>query len=247
MALIEINQLVKLYGLLPVLRRLDLTVDRGEFVALLGANGSGKSTLLRLLCGLTKPTSGQLAVGGWQLPDEAAAIRAQIGLVGHRPLVYETLTARENLIFFARLYHIPPAEQKDRIDQLLKRVGLYKRQDSLVRTFSRGMLQRISLARALLHQPDVLLLDEPYTGLDHDAAAMLDEIVYEAQAEGRTILMTTHDLQRASRLANRAVIIGRGQIAFDAPLAGLDGDGLIAAYSSVTGTAPVVVPAEDLV
>lgn len=237
MALIEIEGLVKLYGLLPVLRKLDLTVERGEFVALLGANGSGKSTLLRLLCALTKPTAGRIAIGGWELPREAAAVRAQIGLVSHKTLVYDNLTARENLVFFARLYAIPPRERDARIDALLRRVGLHRRQDSLVRTFSRGMLQRLSIARALLHQPDVLLLDEPYTGLDQGASAMLDDIAREAQAEGRTIIMTTHDLDRAARLAGRAVILARGQVAYDAPLAG-DGPALIAAYTAVTGSAP---------
>lgn len=237
MALIEIEGLVKLYGLMPVLRKLDLTVDKGEFVALLGANGSGKSTLLRLLCALTKPTSGRIVVGGWELPREAAAVRAQIGLVSHKTLVYDNLTARENLTFFGRLYGIPTDEREARTDTLLKRVGLYRRQDSLVRTFSRGMLQRLSIARALLHQPDVLLLDEPYTGLDPSASTMLDTIALEAQAEGRTLIMTTHDLDRAARLAGRAVILARGQVAYDAPLTG-DGAALIAAYTAVTGSAP---------
>lgn len=251
MALIEIEKLVKLYGLLPVLRGLDLRIERGEWVALLGANGSGKSTLLRLLCGLTKPTSGRVTVGGWELPAEAAAIRAQIGLVSHKQLIYEALTAHENLVFFARLYGLPPAQAAERINGLLKQVGLYKRRDTLARTFSRGMLQRLSIARALLHDPDVLLLDEPYTGLDHDASAMLDDLVREAHAGGRTILMTTHDLERAARLAGRAVILSKGAVAYDAPLGSPlptttdslpapadDGAALIAAYTRVTGAAP---------
>jgi len=247
MALIEIEGLVKLYGLMPVLKKLDLTVNRGEFVALLGANGSGKSTLLRLLCALTKPTAGRITIGGWELPREAAAVRAQIGLVSHKTLVYDNLTARENLVFFARLYNVPLRERDQRIDGLLRRVGLHRRQDSLVRTFSRGMLQRLSIARALLHQPDVLLLDEPYTGLDQSASAVLDAITLEAQSEGRTVIMTTHDLDRAARLAGRAVILARGQIAHDAPLAG-DSAALIAAYTAVTGSAPeaTAVQASDV-
>src|SRR5450432_2645888 len=146
-SIIETHALVKAYGLQPVLRKLDLSVERGEFVALLGPNGSGKSTLLRLLAGLSKPTSGTIRVGGWELPREAAAVRAQIGMVSHHALLYENLTARENLLFFCRLYNLD--NQEERIRQGLARVGLTKRGADLVRTYSRGMLQRLSIARAL--------------------------------------------------------------------------------------------------
>ncbi|PJF23801.1 MAG: sodium ABC transporter ATP-binding protein, partial [Phototrophicales bacterium] len=122
--------------------------------------GSGKSTLIRLLCGLSKPTSGAIRIGGWALPGEAEAVRAQIGLVAHKPLLYEGLTGRENLAFFARLY----GTKSDQVDAMLERVGLSRRADDPARTYSRGMMQRLSLARALLHEPDVLLFDEPYTG-----------------------------------------------------------------------------------
>ena len=236
-SLIEIQALVKAYGLLPVLRRLDLSITRGEFVALLGPNGSGKSTLLRLLCGLSRPTSGSILVGGWELPREAAAVRAQIGLVSHKPLVYENLTARENLRFFARLYHLPPGEQEERIAAMLERVGLAKRADDLVRTFSRGMLQRLSIGRALLHDPHVILLDEPYTGLDQDAARILDDLLVQAHADGHTLVMSTHEFDRAARLASRILILTRGVIGYDAPTAGLDGAALSAEYTRLTGQA----------
>src|SRR5690606_12847949 len=160
--LIQTHSLVKVFGLVPVLKKLDLSIERGECVALLGPNGSGKSTLLRLLSGLSKPTSGTITVGGWELPREAAAVRAQIGMVSHKPLLYENLTARENLHFFARLYNLSPAERDERMNALLERVGLARRAGDLIRTYSRGMQQRLSIARALLHNPDVLLLDEPY-------------------------------------------------------------------------------------
>ncbi len=233
-ALIEIQSLVKAYDLLPVLRKLDLNIERGEFVALLGPNGSGKSTLIRLLCGLTRPTSGVISVGGWQLPHEVAAVRAQIGLVSHKPLLYENLSAAENLRFFAHLYHLPDASIDERIKERLAQVGLAKRARDLVRNFSRGMLQRLSIARALLHNPDILLLDEPYTGLDQDAAAVLDELLRVAYAEGRTILMSTHDLPRAVGLASRVVILSRGIVGYDQPTAGIDGLQLAATYSEVT-------------
>ena len=213
--IIEVEKLTKIYGLLPVLRGLDFRILRGEFVALLGQNGSGKSSVLRLVAGLSKATAGTIRIGGWEMPREAMAVRAQIGLVAHQPLLYENLSARENLDFFGKLYEIPAAERKERIAELLRRVGLNKRADSLVRTFSRGMQQRLSIARALLHQPDVLLFDEPFTGLDQTAAELLDEILRSSRGQGRTVIMSTHQLGKLPGLADRALILSRGKIAFD--------------------------------
>jgi heme ABC exporter ATP-binding subunit CcmA len=235
--LIETRGLVKAFGMLPVLRKLDFSVERGAFVALLGPNGSGKSTLLRLLAGLSQPTAGTILVGGWTLPGEAAAVRAQIGMVSHKVLLYENLSARENLRFFARLYHLRPDAVENRITELLQQVGLARRGDDLTRTFSRGMLQRLSIARALLHNPDILLLDEPYTGLDQDASAVLDGLLRDAHAGGRTLIMSTHDLPRAAALAGRVVILSRGVIGYDAPTDALDGLRLSAIYTEVTNLA----------
>lgn len=233
--LIELRALSKAYDLRPVLRKLDLDIMRGECVALLGANGSGKSTLLRLLAGMSKPTSGSITVGGWDMPREAGAVRSQIGLVSHKALLYENLTARENLRFFARLYNLPTTQRDQWIADLLARVGLAKRADDRVRAFSRGMQQRLSIARALLHNPAVLLLDEPYTGLDQEGAAALDVLIREANSEGRTIIMTTHELERAARLATRVIILSRGQIGYDAPGGALDALSLATLYADVTG------------
>jgi heme exporter protein A len=213
-AIIEAESLSKVYGNLPVLRSLDFRIQRGEFVALLGANGSGKSTLLQLLSGLSKPTAGSIRVGGWEMPREAMAVRAQIGLVAHQPLLYENLTARENLDFFGKLYGIDRAERQRRIQALLRSVGLRKRTDSLIRTFSRGMKQRLSIARATLHQPDILLLDEPYSGLDQAAIERLDELLSSATEEGRTIIMSTHQLERVPLAAGRALVLTRGRITY---------------------------------
>lgn len=218
-----------------MLRKLDLAIARGEFVALLGPNGSGKSTLIRLLAGLSKPTGGTIHIGGWELPREALAVRAQIGLVSHKPLLYENLTARENLQFFARLYDLH--DMTGRINTLLERVGLAKRGHDLVRTYSRGMQQRLSIARALLHHPSVLLLDEPYTGLDQDASAILDGLLQEAQRDGHTILMATHQLDRAARLTSRVIILSRGAIGYDAPASAQDASELAATYTRVTSMA----------
>ena len=232
-ALIQVRGLVKTYGLLPVLRGLNLDIQRGESVALLGANGSGKSTFMRLVSALSKPTSGQITVGGWELPREAAAVRAQIGTVAHKPLLYENLTAMENLRFFARLYNVSNAEA--RCTEMLERVGLARRSNDLVRTFSRGMLQRLAIARALLHEPEVLLFDEPHTGLDQEAAAMLDAVVVEQRASGRTVLMATHELERAARLSSRIVILARGAVSADVPTGGMTGAELAALYAAKAG------------
>ena len=219
-ALVEVEGLRKDFGWLPVLRGLDFQLRRGEFAVLLGANGSGKSTLLRLLCGLARPSSGQIRVGGWSMPGEAAAVRANIGFLAHRPLLYDNLSARENLDFFAKLYNIPQAERTERRDDLLRQVGLYERADALVRGFSRGMTQRLSLARAMLHQPDILLFDEPYTGLDSGARDMLDGLLSAAHERGCAIMMSTHQLERMPENASRALILADGKLAYDGEING---------------------------
>lgn len=231
--IIEIEQLSKAYGYSVVLKKIDLSVTKGQFVALLGANGSGKSTLLKMISGLVKPTGGTIRVGGWDMPKEAEAVRAQIGMVSHKALLYDNLTARENLRFFGRLYGM---NDKSRIDDLLKQVGLEKRADSLVQTFSRGMQQRLSIARALLHNPHVLLFDEPYTGLDQDAGTVLDSLLMDAHSAGHTVLMATHQLERAARLADRIIIINRGAIAYD-DTQKLSSADISALYTETTGAA----------
>jgi heme exporter protein A len=235
--MIEVRNLTKAFGLHPVLRNLDLDVARGEFVTLLGPNGSGKSTLLRILGALARPTSGTVKIGGWELPGEADYVRAQLGVVSHLPLLYDTLTAEENLLFFARLYDLPQESRRERIATLLRRVGLHRRARDVVQTFSRGMQQRLAIARAILHDPAVLLLDEPYTGLDQDAAALLDELLAEVAISGRTVIMTTHDLRRGHALADRVAILNRGKIAFTAPCSDIEAADLPALYADTTGAA----------
>jgi heme exporter protein A len=237
MAMIEVRSLTKVFGLNPVLRGLDLDVARGEFLTLLGPNGSGKSTLLRILGALSRPTSGTVKIGGWELPAEADFVRAQLGVVSHLPLLYDTLTAEENLIFFARLYNIPADERRERVGSILRRVGLAKRARDTVQTYSRGMQQRLAIARAILHNPAVLLLDEPYTGLDQDAAGLLDELLREVAVAGRTVIMTTHDLQRGHALADRIAILSRGKIALNTPTSQIAGKELPMLYAETTGAA----------
>ncbi len=235
--MIEVRGLVKTFGLNPVLRGLDLSVARGEFLALLGPNGSGKTTLLRILGALARPTQGVVRIGGWELPAEADYVRRQLGVVSHLPLLYDTLTAEENLLFFARLYDLPRETRRQRVEDLLRRVGLRRRARDIVRTYSRGMQQRLAIARAILHARAVLLLDEPYTGLDQDAAALLDDLLREVAVSGRTVVMTTHDLRRGHALADRIAVLSRGKIAFNAPVDEIAPDDLPTLYADVTGAA----------
>lgn len=223
--MIVVDKLVKSYGFYPVLRGIDLTVKQGEFLALLGPNGSGKSTLLRILSGLSRASSGRVTIGGWELPNEAAAIRKQLGVVSHLPLLYDSLTAEENLMFFARLYDLPEDSREDRVKEMLDIVGLKVRAGDIVRTFSRGMLQRLAIARALLHDPPILLLDEPYTGLDQNASALLDDLLRNVAGldnGGRTAMMTTHNLYKAQQLTTHVAILGRGKIGYYGVTEGID-------------------------
>ena len=210
MFMIQIKGLVKNYGLNPVLRGVDLHIHEGEFVTLVGSNGAGKTTLLRIVATLQKPTAGEVKIGGWLLPAHADRVRRHIGLVSHQALLYGDLTAAENLTFFASLYRLD--DPQERVARALKEVGLAARQRDAVSTFSRGMVQRLTIARATLHEPDVLLLDEPYTGLDQDAARLLDDLLRREVENGRTILMITHDLTHGLNLCDRTVILNRGKI-----------------------------------
>ena len=218
--MIQTVGLRKSFGPRPVLRGVDLEVAPGECLALMGPNGAGKTTLLRILATLSKPTSGGVRVAGLPLPAAAAAVRQRLGVVAHHTLLYSDLSAEENLQFYARLYGLTGAGP--RIAAVLEQVGLARRRRDLVRTFSRGMQQRLAIARALLHDPQVMLFDEPYTGLDPQAAEVLDGVLREARQTGRTMLITTHDLARALALADRVAILARGVIAFAAACRELD-------------------------
>ncbi|KAA0269798.1 MAG: heme ABC exporter ATP-binding protein CcmA [Chloroflexi bacterium] len=209
--MIEVKRLVKRFGLKTILKGVDFNVQPGEFVALLGPNGAGKTTFLRILASLSRPSLGSVKVAGYSLPNESANVRARLGVVSHLPLLYPDLTAEENLQFYARMYGI--SDHQFRISEVLQMVGLEPRRRDLVRTFSRGMQQRLAIGRAVLHDPEVVLFDEPYTGLDQDASEMLDEVLRSVAAKGRTVVMTSHDLARAEDLATRFDVLSRGVIA----------------------------------
>ena len=226
--MIEVTKLIKRFGLKAVLRGLDFKVQSGEFVALLGPNGAGKTTFLRILATLSRPSMGNVKVAGYHLPHQAAQVRARLGVVSHMPLLYEDLTAEENLRFYARMYGI--SKKEERITEVLGMVGLETRRRDLVRTFSRGMQQRLAIGRAVLHDPEVMLFDEPYTGLDQDASSMLDEVLRSVAAQGRTVVMTSHDLARAEELATRFDILSRGVITASATRKDLRKTNLLAFY-----------------
>jgi heme exporter protein A len=226
--MIIVKKLVKRFGLKVILRGLDFSVEQGEFVALLGPNGAGKTTFLRILSSLSRPSMGLVQVAGYQLPNEAAQVRAKLGVVSHMPLLYPDLTAEENLQFYASMYGISNSQL--RITEVLGMVGLENRRKDLVRTFSRGMQQRLAIGRAVIHDPEVMLFDEPYTGLDQDASEMLDEVLRSVAAEGRTVVMTSHDLARAEDLATRFDILSRGVIAASAKHEDLRDTNLLAYY-----------------
>jgi heme exporter protein A len=217
---VVITSLKKNYGLKPVLRGIQLTLPAGQRLALLGANGAGKTTLLRILAGLAKPDAGVVSIFGLDSKNDAQQIRSLIGLVAHQPYLYEELTPLENLLFFARMYNVKHAEGRAR--DLLRRVGVDKRINDRVQALSRGLVQRVAWARALLHSPRLLLLDEPDTGLDQAGTALIDSLFAEHSQQGGSILFTTHQLERALQLADSIVVLGHGRVAYQAATANLD-------------------------
>ena len=202
----------KTFGHFTALAGVTLNVRRGEFVALFGRNGAGKTTFLKIAATLVRYTHGTLRVEGIDIREEPERARRYIGFLSHNTYLYRDLTPVENLRFFSRLYGVPDSDE--RIFSLLERVGLRRRASDPVRAFSRGLHQRLGIARVMLHDPSVILLDEPYTGLDANAVEILNQILDQAAAAGKTIILTTHDLEQGLRAATRAVIIDRGKIVF---------------------------------
>jgi heme exporter protein A len=208
--LLRVRGVVKGYGGPPVLRGVDLELASGESLVLLGPNGAGKSTLLRLLAGLHKPQQGDVLLDDLPFHPDDPAQRRRLGFVSHDLLLYAGLSARENLRFTASLFGIGAAES--RIDSVLAAVGLDWVGDRPLRAYSRGMAQRLTMARALLHRPALLLLDEPMTGLDPAGSRGLEEILARFRAAGGAVLMTTHDLAHVARVGTRAAFLRRGRI-----------------------------------
>jgi heme exporter protein A len=229
--LIEIKKLVKAFGSRVVLRGIDLSIPPGQFVTLMGANGAGKTTLLSIIATLSKFTGGQLQIGGLDVQSHAAHIRRYIGLVSHKTLLYDDLSAEQNLAFYARLYDVE--DSKRRVETVLQQVGLWGRQKDPVRTYSRGMQQRLAIARSILHNPPILLLDEPDTGLDQHAAGRLGELLTAVGTDRRTVVMTSHNLERSLSLGDRVLILANGKIVYDHDRSAITSAELRTAYYNV--------------
>ena len=213
--MIQAKNLSKLYGDLPAVQNVSLHVPKGEFLGLLGRNGAGKTTLLKLLALLTRPSFGTLRIAGLDPGGEGGLARQRMGLLGHNSFLYDELTAEENLLFYANLYGVPEARRA--CQTTLESVGLAPFARELTRNFSRGMKQRLSIGRLFLHGPELLLLDEPFTGLDDRASTLLETLLQEARRQGKTIVLCTHQLEFALKLADRLLILERGKVAYLGP------------------------------
>jgi len=200
---IRTEKLTKRFGDLAAVDGIDLDVREGEVFGFLGPNGAGKTTTLRLLCALIAPTSGSAEIAGFRLGRDDAKIRAAVGILTEQPGLYERQSAWDNLVFYATLYGLPPSVAKAQAERYLRLMGLWDRRTEAVVTFSRGMKQKMAIARAALHEPRVLFLDEPTTGLDPDAAKTVREFIVRLRGEGRTVFLCTHNLDEADRLCDR--------------------------------------------
>ncbi len=230
---VEVQGLTKSFGSHLALRGIDLKVREGDFLTIFGPNGAGKTTLIKVLATTMKPSSGSVRVASFYLRDNPVQIRRNIGLVSHQSLLYDNLTAFENLKFYGKMYDVPNLEK--RIHAVAAQFELSPRLHHQVRTLSRGLLQRLSIARAVIHNPPILLLDEPETGLDQQATAMLKELLDALSAEAGTIIMTTHRLEYGLELGDHVAILAEGKIVYEESKQALDVDSLRETYYRVTG------------
>lgn len=212
---VSIRKLSKAYGKALILKNLDFDLKKGEFAVVFGSNGAGKTTFLKLIATLTEPSSGSISVSGLNTAKEPEKVRNEIGMLSHDSYLYCELTARENLLFFGQMYGLDRQKLKERVSWLLKEVGLEKRADDRIGTFSRGMKQRLSIARALIHEPSLLLLDEPYTGLDPNASENFEKLLTSPVFEESSKIMVSHDLERGFALCDRILILKEGSFVYD--------------------------------
>jgi len=226
---IKVEDVVKSYAEVMVLRRIKFSLQPGEVAVILGANGAGKSTLLRILAMLTQPDSGSIDIYGNNIAKNGPQARALTGSVLHSPMLYTDMSVRENLTLFAELYRLK------NIDTLIEKnackVGIQSRLDHRVRTLSHGFQKRVALARALMHEPKLLLLDEPESGLDSRSVSYLENVVEEYRSSGRTILMTTHIIEHALEIADKAIVMTNGYAHIESATTFLDKSNILSAYS----------------
>ncbi|MFQ5742928.1 MAG: heme ABC exporter ATP-binding protein CcmA [Acidobacteriota bacterium] len=234
---VEIHGIKKHFGSATALDGVDLTVSRGEFLSIFGPNGAGKTTLIRILSTLARPSAGKIRLFGRDLATEGTALRRRIGVVSHKSFLYEALSAYQNLSFYARMFDIDNA--RDRVLEILQAVRLTHRMHDPVHTFSRGLQQRCAIARALVHHPDLLLLDEPFTGLDPGAADRLSSLLRTLHASSITIVLTSHDLARSTEMADRFAFLSRGKMIYQGRSEALPDGGILALYrSKIAGSRP---------
>ena len=233
---IEVTGLSKSFGRAYALRDLDLQVPWGEVLTVLGPNGSGKTTLIKVLATLARPDRGTVRVAGLDASTSGRSVRRNIGVVTHAPLLYDELTGRENLVLFARLFGLDRVDE--RTEDSAHRVGLSSRLDQRAGTLSHGTRKRLGIARALLHEPLVLLMDEPESGLDQEALALLQEIVADRSTPFRTVIMTTHNLEIGMAMGDRLAILAHGKIAYQESMKSVGSSDVKDAYVRYTGVAP---------
>ena len=229
---IETKKLTKVFGDRKALDKVSIEVPEGAFLSIFGPNGAGKTTLVRTLATLSRATSGTALVAGFDAKEEPDKVREHIGLISHNPMLYPDLTAMENLMFTAQLYGVVNAEE--RVRELLRAVELDHRRFDVVRTLSRGMTQRLSIARALMNDPDVVFLDEPYAGLDPHAVEIFDGLI-EQLRDGRTFIMVSHDLQKGFDVCTHALVLARGRVVSYAPKEDIDFEQFRQLYRETVG------------
>ena len=229
---IDIQGLTKSFSNQQALRGIDLEVRHGESVVIFGPNGAGKTTLIKVLATIMNPASGRILINGLSLKNDAEEVRRQIGVVTHQTFLYNNLTAYENLEFYSRMYDVPG--RKERIHEVATIVGMTSRLHDRVGTLSRGMQQRLSIARALLHKPTIMLLDEPETGLDQQSISTLWQALQSGVEEKRTLVLTTHNLERGLELGERLLILDKGKLVYEGSKQDLDLAGLKEAYQQST-------------
>ncbi|PKQ21056.1 MAG: ABC transporter ATP-binding protein [Actinobacteria bacterium HGW-Actinobacteria-6] len=230
---VEVRGLTRAFGVRKALNDVSFDLPGGAFLSIFGPNGAGKTTLVKVLTTLLNPSSGTARVCGFDVVTEAVELRHRIGLISHNPLLYQDLTAEENLLFFAEMYGLD--DPKARVRELLVDVELDHRRLDVVRTFSRGMLQRLSIARALLHRPDVLFLDEPYSGLDPHAVEILDGLIAQIRGD-HTFVMISHDLDKGLELCSHALIIANGKVVLFEDRDDIDVEQFRETYRATVGT-----------
>jgi heme ABC exporter ATP-binding subunit CcmA len=211
--LIEIENVVKEFGRKGVINGIDLRIEKGDYLVILGPNGAGKTTLIKLISTLLRPSDGTIKIDGFDVKEDGLEVRRRIGVLGHVSYLYDDLTALENLRFYGKMYGVTLGTED--IKAILSSVRLAHRMNDLVGTYSRGMKQRLAIARAIIHKPKILLLDEPYTGLDLNGRKILTDMLRKFQTQGITTVMVTHDIERGYEMGNRLIVIVNGKIAAD--------------------------------